>query len=254
MNVKEEFIEEYKKALKKRNKILAYNQKIKKKVRTTHTLFALFFLYLAYVSINPQYVEGIQGDALESQVQAEYLHLVATGWNDIRDIQLYLQEYRENKQHSYLVLGNTVYRTHEIPELLLHSKWGVLVKPLLDIATLVSVFFQRGYASISSLFLLLKDSGNGTIHIQQLGDVAASGIWVFLLHLWYGAFLWFRNTLLYCKEENMEEYQGYPILVRGEEGTHVVMYYDMIDIINHPPKQIEPPIAYAWIYERLGIE
>lgn len=255
----EDIIDEYKKSLKKRNEIVEYNKKIKKRVRITHTLVALFFLCISYAYLNPQYIHGFHGIALEQQIQAEYAHLVATGWTDIREIQSYLQEYRENKQTSYVVLGKTVYRTDEISKLLLQSKWRVIIKPVIDVASLVYVFAKRGYASVAALFIFMKDSGNGVIRIQQLGDVAASGIWFFFLHFLYLSFLWFRGTIYRHHRPpiyniNNSDIVEYPILVRDDDNTQIVMFYDMVDIINHPVERINPPIIYKWIYGRLGIE
>lgn len=259
----DDFIHEYKRCLKKRNEVFSYNQKIKKRVRTTHTLFALFFLCVVYFYWKPQYVQGVYGTILEQQVQAEYAHLVESGWTNIREIQSYLQEYREKKRESYVILGNRVYRIREIRQGILQSKWGILVKPVFNAGTLASTFAKRTYTSVVSLYILLKDSGNGIIRIQQLGDVAASGIWIFFMHLLYWTFLSFRKTCNTIRDDQRETQKESPnsvswqngwVLIRDEENTHVVLFYDMVDIINHPLERVEPPVVYAWIYRQMGIE
>jgi hypothetical protein len=263
-----DFIDEYKKCLKLREEIIVYNKKVKKKVRITHFLCALFFLCGAYLYLKPEYMQGIQGDALEDHIQAEYVHLVANGWTDIREIRSYLQEYRENKQNSYVILGNTNYVIQEIPDILLNSKWGVLAEPAIRAGAVVCVFGQRAYTSVVSLFILLKDSGKGVINIQHLGDVVANGIWVFSLHLLYWVILWFRRMCATFIYRNNNERMGIEdtayadslirenrwVLVRNNENTRVVMFYDMVDIINHPLVKIEVPPVYAWIYAKIGIE
>lgn len=257
----DDIIDAYKKSLKKRKETIAYNQKIKKKVRITHTLFALFFLCAVYAYLKPQYIRGFHGTSLDAQIQAEYAYLVANGWKDVNEIQSYLEEYRENKQNAYLILGNAAYCIDEIPELLLHTKWGFLVKPVFGVANLVSIFANRGYDSVISLFTFLKDSGNGIIHIQHLGDVAASGIWIFFLYFLYLSAQWFRgetpththypSQMHYYLPHSATAYSS--ILIRDEEYSHVVSFFDMVEIINCPLERIHPPIVYAWIYNILGI-
>jgi len=252
-NAQTQIIEEYKKCMKIRKKTNTYNEKMKKKVQATHLAIALFFLSCTYLYYRPAYVQGIYGDHLEQTIQHEYSQLVSTGWTNINEIQSYLQEYRENKQKSYIVLGDSIYYVSEIPHLLSTSYYGPVFKPILDAGALFMTAGKRGYLAMDSVFVFLTDSSRGIFSVQHVGDMIGNGIWVLSLHMIYLAFLMFRNVF----RNNTSLTTTVPakswILVRDEEYTNVVLLEDMIDTINHPIGIYEPPRLYVWIYRKLGI-
>lgn len=252
--MEDDIIYEYKKCMKIRKTTQTYNEKMKKTVRATHLVIVLFFLSCTYLYYQPSYVQGICGDHLEQTIQQEYTHLVSTGWSNINEIQSYLQEYRENKQKSYIVLGDSIYYISEIPHLLLTSPYyGAAFRPILHVGALFMTTGQRAYLAMDSVFVFLTDSSRGIFSVQHMGDMIGNGIWVLSLHMIYLVFIMFRNVFRNNNTAIMSVDDKSWVLVRDEEYTHAVLFGDMIDIINHPIEIYEPPRLYAWIYSKLGI-
>jgi hypothetical protein len=267
MQLSSEIIEEYQKCMKNRKKVLQHNSKIKKRARVINAIFALFFLCIPIAYYKPIYIPGIYGDQLETTVQSEYIHLVSTGWTNIRDIESYLNEYRETKGYSYLILGDEIYKIHEIPSILQrHPQWGFLFTPAFYVINTAITMIKRATHSCVSMIVLLQDSGNGIFRIEQIGDVLGNGVWVISLHMLYWILVKLYNICItspfdtdgnhnhnnkeltqasrwvFIPNQNNEDED------EEDDSPKLIMFQEVVNVINSPIEMENLPLFHEYIY------
>lgn len=253
MEISDEFINDYKKCMKTRKKILYINQKIKKRVRLLNAFFLIMAMCAWVAYYNPKYVSGFYGKDLENMVQNEYMNIISQGWTNKNEIDSYLQEYQYQKSFSYLMLGDNIYKIDEIHNLLKeHVFWRIAYIPISSFIPLAN----RIIKTFMSMLVFLEDSGNGIFRIEHIGNVLGNAVWIASLHMVY----WILMKFYYlCKSPNNihshigQEYNTiiespkWVYITNTEEydGPKVLLFDEMIKIMNHPVEIEKPPILYS---------
>ena len=258
MEITNELLDEYKKCMKTRKKTLYMNEKIRKRVRILNSLFFLLIMCMGVVYYKPKYVSGFYGEQLDNMVQHEYMNIVSQGWKNKNEIDAYLSEYRYQKSFSYFILGDNIYTIDEIHSILKENAfWRILYIPVSSMIPLGN----RMIHSFMSMIVFLEDSGNGVFRIEHIGNVLGNAVWIASIHMIYWIVMKFYHFCMRSpssnniddtqyKNRDITESPKWVYIMNSEDydGPKVLLFDEMIRIMNHPIEIEKPPILYSILF------
>jgi len=255
MEISNELMDEYKNCMKIRKKTLYINQQMRKRVRLLNAFFLFLILGAGFAYYKPKYVSGFYGEELENRVQTEYMNIVSQGWKNKNEIDSYLQEYRYQKSFSYLMLGDHIYKIDEIHNLLKeHVIWRIAYIPISSLIPLGNRMIQ----TCMSMLVFLEDSGNGVFRIEHIGNVLGNAVWIASLHIIYWILIKFYylcrspnmiNNNQDAKQEMIESPKWiYIVNTEDYDGPKVILFEEMIRIVNNPIKVDTLPFLYSTLF------
>lgn len=260
VEISNELMDEYKNCMKRRKKTLSINKKIKKRVRLLNAFFLFIILCIGFLYYKPKYVPGFYGEELENRVQSEYMSIVSQGWKNKNEIDSYLSEYRDEKSFSYLILGDNIYKIDEIHTILQeHMFWRMAYIPISSLIPLGN----RIINAFMSMLVFLEDSGNGVFRIEHIGNVLGNAVWIASLHIVYWIVMKFYYLCI-TYSNNIDSNAQYKIRDMIEsppkwiyimntddydyDGPKVLLFEEMIRIVNDPIQVENPPMIYSILF------